>query len=208
VGPFNADHIPMMMWLPPKYAVSQVVCYIKDKFAIHLPVCDQSNRKITGPHLPRFGRGLLKFIAGSEPPPTTIRQPPRPAKASAPARSMSRYTYRRGSARRSPYCDPLGRCKCLVLIPSTSIGFVFGAMVSYVLNRRITFRHQPRFGRGLLKFIAVGAAGLGLNALIVAALAGARLPFILAQMAATAVVLVWNFAIARLVIFRPQTSGG
>ena len=94
------------------------------------------------------------------------------------------------------------------LIPSTSIGFVFGAMVSYVLNRRITFRHQPRFGRGLLKFIAVGAAGLGLNALIVAALAGARLPFILAQMAATAVVLVWNFAIARLVIFRQQTSGG
>ena len=42
----------MMMWLPPKYAVSQVVCYIKDKSAIHLPVCDQSNRKITGPQTP------------------------------------------------------------------------------------------------------------------------------------------------------------
>jgi putative transposase len=49
VGPFNADHIQMMMWLPPKYAVSQVVCYINDKSAFHLPVYGQSNRKITGP---------------------------------------------------------------------------------------------------------------------------------------------------------------
>jgi putative flippase GtrA len=92
------------------------------------------------------------------------------------------------------------------LIPSTSTGFVFGAILSYGLNRRITFRHQPSFGRGLLKFIAVGAVGLGLNALIVAGLARGRLPYIPAQMAATGVVLVWNFAIARLVIFRPQTS--
>jgi putative flippase GtrA len=94
------------------------------------------------------------------------------------------------------------------LIPSTSIGFVFGAMVSYGLNRRITFRHRPHFGRGLLKFIAVGAVGLCLNALIVAGLARARLPYILAQMAATGVVLVWNFAVARVLIFRPQTSDG
>jgi putative flippase GtrA len=89
------------------------------------------------------------------------------------------------------------------LIPSTSTGFVCGAIVSYRLNRQITFRHQPHFGRGLLKFIAVGAAGLGLNAVIVIGLARAGLSYIPAQMAATGVVLVWNFAVARLIIFRP-----
>jgi putative flippase GtrA len=29
------------------------------------------------------------------------------------------------------------------LIPSTSVGFVFGAVVSYALNRRITFAISP-----------------------------------------------------------------
>jgi putative flippase GtrA len=94
------------------------------------------------------------------------------------------------------------------LIPSTSVGFVFGAVVSYALNRRITFSHQPDFGRGLLEFVAVGAVGLGLNALIVAGLARAGLQYILAQMVATGVVLMWNFIIARLVIFRPQPTTG
>jgi putative flippase GtrA len=92
------------------------------------------------------------------------------------------------------------------LIPSTSVGFVFGAWVSYVLNRRITFHHQPRFALGLMKFISVGAVGLGLNALIVAGLADAGLRYILAQIAATGIVLIWNFAIARFVIFRPQSA--
>jgi putative flippase GtrA len=94
------------------------------------------------------------------------------------------------------------------LIPSTSVGFVFGAVVSYTLNRRITFSHQPHFGRGLLQFVAVGAVGLGLNAVIVASLVRAGLQYIVAQMVATGVVLVWNFALARLVIFRPQPMAG
>src|SRR6266436_6301410 len=70
------------------------------------------------------------------------------------------------------------------LIASTSAGFVLGAVVSYSLNRRITFRHQPDFGRGLVKFVSVGAVGLGLNALIVAGLAHAGIQYILAQMTA------------------------
>jgi putative flippase GtrA len=94
------------------------------------------------------------------------------------------------------------------LVPSTSVGFVFGAVVSYTLNRRITFSHQPHFGRGLLKFVAVGAVGLGINALIVAGLARAGLLYIVAQMAATGVVLMWNFAVSRLVIFGPQPTAG
>ena len=94
----------------------------------------------------------------------------------------------------------------LPVVLSTSIGFIFGAIVSYGLNRRITFTHQPEFGRGLLKFVSVGMVGLGINALIVAGLSHAGLPYMLAQVAATGVVLVWNFGVARLIIFRPQPT--
>src|SRR4051812_22797239 len=35
-GHLMPDHVPMMIAIPPKYAVSQVVGYIKGKSAIHL----------------------------------------------------------------------------------------------------------------------------------------------------------------------------
>ena len=92
------------------------------------------------------------------------------------------------------------------LIPSTSTGFVAGAIVSFVLNRVITFRHQPSFARGLTKFVLIGFIGLGFNALIVAGLTQIRLPYILAQMIATGLVLVWNFTVARALIFRPTPA--
>lgn len=88
------------------------------------------------------------------------------------------------------------------LLPSTSIGFIAGAVVSYTLNRRYTFETSQSFGRGLAMFIAVGFVGLGLNGLIVSLLARAGLLYILAQMIATGLVLIWNFAAARLVVFR------
>src|ERR1700741_4351993 len=92
------------------------------------------------------------------------------------------------------------------LIPSTSVGFTLGAIVSYSLNRRITFRHQPHFGRGLVKFVSLGAVGFGLNSLIVAAFVHAGVQYILAQMTATGIILVWNFLVSRLLIFAPQRA--
>jgi putative flippase GtrA len=92
------------------------------------------------------------------------------------------------------------------LIPSTSAGFTLGAVVSYSLNRRITFRHQPHFGRGLVKFVSLGSVGLGLNALIVAAFVHAGVQYILAQMTATGTILLWNFLVSRLLIFAPQRA--
>ena len=88
------------------------------------------------------------------------------------------------------------------LLPATSIGFVVGAVVSYTLNRRYTFESQQHFGRGLAMFIAVGCVGLFLNGLIVSLLTQAGLIYILAQMIATGLVLIWNFGAARLVVFR------
>ncbi len=94
------------------------------------------------------------------------------------------------------------------LVPATSVGFICGAVVSYTLNRRLTFAHQPAFGAGLAKFVVVGFVGLGLNALIVSWLHGLGLPYILAQMVATVVILGWNFVMARFVIFRPPPTDG
>lgn len=91
------------------------------------------------------------------------------------------------------------------VVPATSLGFIFAASVSYTLNRRFTFTHQPHFGRGLLKFVAVGAVGLTLNASIVGGLSHAGMPYLLAQIIATGAVLTWNFTIARFVVFRAPT---
>lgn len=88
------------------------------------------------------------------------------------------------------------------LIPATTAGFCGGALTSYTLNRRITFTHQPHFGRGLAKFVAIGAVGMGLNAMIVGALAHAGLPYLLAQIGATGVCFFWNFTAARFLVFR------
>lgn len=88
------------------------------------------------------------------------------------------------------------------LIPATTAGFCGGAVTSYTLNRRVTFAHQPHYGRGLAKFIAISLVGMGLNALIVGTLARLGLPYLLAQVGATGACFFWNFTAARLLVFR------
>ena len=44
-----ADHVHMMVSIPPKYAVSQVIGFIKEKSAIHLArVYGQNRRNFVG----------------------------------------------------------------------------------------------------------------------------------------------------------------
>jgi putative transposase len=55
-GHLMPDHVHMLLSLPPKYAVSQVVGYIKGKSAIHLArVYGERKRNFVGQHT--FGRG-------------------------------------------------------------------------------------------------------------------------------------------------------
>ncbi|MFN3521122.1 MAG: GtrA family protein [Phenylobacterium sp.] len=94
------------------------------------------------------------------------------------------------------------------LIPATTAGFIGGATTSYTLNRRVTFSHQPQYGRGLAKFFAVSLFGMGLNALIVGGLARLGLPYLMAQVGATGACFFWNFTAARLLVFRaPRPQG-
>jgi putative transposase len=50
-GHLMPDHVHMMILIPPKYAVSQVIGYIKSKSAIHLArVYGERKRNFTGQH--------------------------------------------------------------------------------------------------------------------------------------------------------------
>jgi putative transposase len=56
-GHLMVDHVYKMIWIPPKYAVSQVVGFIKGKSAIHLArVYGERKRNFVGQHF--WARGI------------------------------------------------------------------------------------------------------------------------------------------------------
>lgn len=76
----------------------------------------------------------------------------------------------------------------------SSVGFVLGAFVNYALNRRYTFRSQKKHIDAMPRFYLIAAAGFGLNGGIVFLLTEIiDMHYLLAQIAATGVVLLWNF---------------
>jgi putative flippase GtrA len=75
------------------------------------------------------------------------------------------------------------------------------AVSSFLLNRRFTFDAKPRFAPGLARYYASVSIGLMLNALIVSVLIYAGLIYILAQVIATGLVLIWKFLAARFIVF-------
>ena len=84
----------------------------------------------------------------------------------------------------------------------TSIGFIAGVMVSFFLNRRFTFTQQSSLLSSFSKYALVYAIGFVLNAAILQALIGVGWYYFAAQVAATLIVLCWNFLGARFVAFR------
>jgi putative flippase GtrA len=87
-------------------------------------------------------------------------------------------------------------------VGATVFGFAVGAVVSYTLNRRYTFAVRPAFMQGFVKFAIVVGVGAVLNAAIVAFFIRYGLHYMIAQVIATGLVLVWNFTAARLIVFR------
>ena len=60
-----ADHMHMMLRIPPKYAVSQVVGYIKGKSAIHIArVYGERKRGFVGQHF--WARGYFESTVGRD----------------------------------------------------------------------------------------------------------------------------------------------
>ena len=70
-GHLMSDHVHMMIAIPPKYAVSQVVGYIKGKSAIHLArTYGERKRNFTGQHF--WARGFFVSTVGRDE--TVIRE--------------------------------------------------------------------------------------------------------------------------------------
>lgn len=64
-GHLMADHVHMMIAIPPKYAVSQVVGYIKGKSAIHLArVYGERKKNFVGQHF--WARGYFVSTVGRD----------------------------------------------------------------------------------------------------------------------------------------------
>ncbi len=70
-GHLMQDHVHMMISIPPKYAVSQVIGYIKGKSAIHLArVYGERKRNFVGQHF--WARGYFVSTVGRDE--ATIRE--------------------------------------------------------------------------------------------------------------------------------------
>jgi putative transposase len=64
-GHLMLDHVHMMISIPPKYAVSQVIGYIKGKSAIHLArVYGERKRNFVGQHF--WARGYFVSTVGAD----------------------------------------------------------------------------------------------------------------------------------------------
>ena len=60
----QSDHIHLIMWIPPKYAVSSVMGYLKGKLAIRLlQKYERLGKQFWGRHL--WGRGYCVSTIGS-----------------------------------------------------------------------------------------------------------------------------------------------
>lgn len=78
-------------------------------------------------------------------------------------------------------------------------GYGLGALVGYILNYRFTFKSTRRHREALTRFLTVAVIGLGLNAGVMkVAVDVVGLHYLIAQILATGLVLVWNFVANKL----------
>jgi len=94
-------------------------------------------------------------------------------------------------------------------VPASAAGYLASATASYLLNRHYTFAHRAAHSQLAWRFVAVLAAGLLLNTLSMQLLHGyLRWQYVMAQLTATAAVLLWNFSAHRYWTFsRSKTCG-
>jgi len=85
---------------------------------------------------------------------------------------------------------------------SAMVGATFGAVLIYCLNYRFTFHTGRPHVEALPRFIAMAVIGVFLNGLIVKTLTLATINYLIGQMVATVVILILNFFLSKLWIFK------
>ena len=88
-------------------------------------------------------------------------------------------------------------------VTASVAGYLVGLVIGYLLNYHFTFNSRQKHWRAFSRFLAVALTGLALNVFIVkVAFEQLGLHYVIAQIAATAVVLMWNFCGSRFWSFR------
>jgi putative flippase GtrA len=83
-------------------------------------------------------------------------------------------------------------------VPASVVGYLAGAGVNYVLNYRFTFSSSQLHQVAIPRYLAVMTVGLLLNAVIMyVAVSRLAIHYLIAQLVAVAIVLVWSFALNR-----------
>lgn len=82
----------------------------------------------------------------------------------------------------------------MAVIPATLVGYGLGGIVSYVLNRLMTFEATRSHRQAGWRFAVVAGVGFGLTWLLMSLIHGRwGVPYLVAQIITTGVVLVWSF---------------
>jgi putative flippase GtrA len=85
---------------------------------------------------------------------------------------------------------------------ASSLGFIVGAVINYILNYHFTFQSRKRHSEALTKFLIVAIIGTGINGFIMyIGVENTRINYMIIQLFATLVVLLWNFIVNRLWTF-------
>ncbi len=87
-------------------------------------------------------------------------------------------------------------------VVASSIGFVVGAIINYILNYHFTFQSDKRHSEALVKFLIVATIGAGINGFIMyIGVENTSINYLLIQIFATVIVLLWNFIVNKLWTF-------
>ena len=88
-------------------------------------------------------------------------------------------------------------------VPATLTGYIAATVVSYLLNRRLTYASDRPHIEAFWRFVAVAAAGFILTGLSMNVLVGLWGPayYLLSQMLTTGLVMFWHFTAHKLWTF-------
>lgn len=94
-------------------------------------------------------------------------------------------------------------------VGASTVGFAVSAGCNYALNYRFTFRSTVEHRRALVRFFSVAVVGLALNTLtMLIADEYLHVHYLVAQVLATGLVLLWNYAGNRWWTFKPTRQNG
>jgi len=89
------------------------------------------------------------------------------------------------------------------VLASALAGYTAGGVTSYVLNRHHTFKTARPHEESSWRFIVVAGAGFGLTTVFMYLFYdGWHLPYLLAQVVTTGIVMIWSFAAHKFWTFR------